>query len=385
MGDDVKTAMTCFPTPSILSDTAGPGMIERFAARMLPVLRLLSLWLLIAACVISLGLMVVLMPLANALLTGAPLPGSYAELLLYWVLACGTLWLLRLGAGCLIGRRDERLRQALARGESLQFNARPGSIVLLVTVLALSALITYLGLSRGHTGTVLGGLAVSAVFVLVLWQLLWQIAQPGPILQMDHRVINHALFGPIPWTSVLGIELESASHRYGQIHYLCLGVRQVDIFMRRASLPRRWLLQLNGRAANTLRLPLNLIDADPQLVLEAARHCHANSSAIALAGWQPDMGSAELTMFDEMQQQLSDHKRMMALLGSLPDNPSPAQLDALNQALTARRPLNVDVLKQGRRQMLQRHQRHMRLMRQGRLLGGIGAGLLLLYLLWRLA
>lgn len=353
-------------------------MIERFHARRLRVLRLLSLWLLIAACVSSLGLMMVLLPLADAWLEGAPLPAGYAGRVLYWMLASSTLWLLRLGVGRMIGRNDESLRQALARGEALQFKARPGTIVLLVSVLAVSALVTAHGLTRGHTGMLLVGLAVCAVVVLGLWQFLWQIAQPGPILQMNRRVINHALFGPIPWTWVLGIELESASHRHGEIHHLCLGLRHADIVMRRASLPGRWLLRRNGPGANTLRLPLNVIDADPQLVLEAARHCHANSSAMALAGWQPDMGSAELSMLDELQQQLSDHKQMMALLDSLPDNPSPAQLDALNQAVAARRPLNVDVLKQGRQQMLQRHRR------QRRLLGAISAGLLLLFLLLKL-
>ena len=352
-------------------------------------LRLLRFWLLIAAGLSSLGLMVMALPLATLLLDGTALPAGHDGRSLRWLLATALLWLLWLGTRQWQAARNKALHQALARGEGLQATARPGMFLFLVGLLAVIAVGTVHALARGKLGIGLGGLGVTLLLAISLWSLLWQVAQPGPILRMDHKLIDHALFGPIPWTSVIGIELESIRHRYGQSHHLCLGVRQAEIFRNRANAPTRWLLRRTAgdkpaAATGTLRLPLNLVDADPQRVLEAARHCHACSGAhaVALPGWQPDIGEAELAMLGELQRNKRDHEQLMLLLDSLPADPSPAQLDALNQAIAARRPLNVDALKQGRQQMLQRHKHQMR---KGPLLGAIGAGLLmLLYLLGKL-
>ena len=356
---------------------------------MLPVLRLLHFWLLIAAGVSSLGLMVMALPLATLLLDGTALPPGHDGRSLRWLLATAFLWLLWLGTRQWQAARNDALRRALARGEGLQAATRPGMFLFLASMLALIAVGTVHALARGKLGIGLGGLGVTLLLAVPMWSLLWQVAQPGPILRMDHKLIDHALFGPIPWTSVIGIELESIRHRYGQSHHLCLGVRQAEIFRNRANAPTRWLLRLTAgdkpaAATGTLRLPLNFVDADPQLVLEAARRCHACSGAyaVALPGWQPDMGDAELAMLGELQRDKRDHEQLMLLLDSLPADPSPAQLDAVNQAMAGRRQLDMDVIRQGREQTLQRYQR---LLRQARVVGWICVGLVLLYLLWQLA
>lgn len=353
-------------------------------------LRLLHFWLFIAAAVSSLGLLVMALPLAALLLDGTALPVGHAGRSLRWLLVTATLWLLWLGARQWQAARNDALRQALARGEGLQATARPGLFVLLAGLLALITAGSVHALSRGDLGFGLGGLGLALLLALPLWSLVWQVAQPGPILHMDHQSINHALFGPIPWASVIGIQLESIRHRYGQSHHLCLGVRQAEIFQRRAHAPTRWWLRLTAgnqpaAATGTLRLPLNPVDADPELILQAARHCHAHSGATVLPAWHPGQGDGEIAMLGELQRREQAAEELMQLVQGLPDEPSPEQLATLDQAMDThqqRLQAGLPVLDAGIEQM---HQRLRKRQRQHRLLGWIGAGLLLVYLLLRLA
>lgn len=255
---------------------------------MLPVLRLLRFWSLILTGVSGLGWLFITVLLAEWVLDGSPLPARHVIQWLLWLLATASLWLLWLCLGRWLQARDAALRQALARGEGLQASARLGAFVLFAGMLALLLAFAIHELSRGLPGVGLASLALSALLAVPLWQLLWQVARPGPILRMDHQGINHALFGPIPWASVTGIDLESRRHRYGQTHHLCLYVRHPKRFIQYAPLPTRWWLQRSLRRAGTvmgtLRLPLDIVDADPQLVLQAAQHCHDRAGGTSLLG-----------------------------------------------------------------------------------------------------
>lgn len=90
---------------------------------MLPVLRLLRFWLLIAAGLSSLGLMVMALPLATLLLDGAALPAGHDDNSLRWLLATALPWLLWLGTRQWHSARNEALRQAIAARRPLNVDA----------------------------------------------------------------------------------------------------------------------------------------------------------------------------------------------------------------------------------------------------------------------
>lgn len=317
--------------------------------------------LLIVMTASGLLLLVGSVPVLAHLLNDVPLPERRAVLAwslpLAGALILGTaLWLYR--------RLDRRQQPAEQRRRSsggkshdasrgdLLFEARSdiGKPLLLILMVAVLGIGTYLAAAT-HRWVMFALFAAFTAFLLLLaWQLLAQFLRPGPMLRMDARCIDHAMYGPVPWSEVVGMHLQSTYTRYGQSYVLMLGVRDAARYLRNLPPPSRWLhrraLQSRERIG-TLPVPLDLLRENPELIHRSARILCERAGGPLLTYWHPGMGDKDFDIALRMRAIEEDMDRMAERMQTVPDDADAAQVAELEtevQAHIARNDASVQAL-----------------------------------------
>lgn len=163
----------------------------------------------------------------------------------------------------------------IKRGDALVASLSISSVLLAAVVLSLFGACAWLLLQKG--AWLLGAVSVAmTVLLLVLgWQNIGLPAlRPGPLLRMDAEGFQHGAYGCIPWNQIMGVWLERTTMRGHPVHALHLQVRKASTYLQRAPFFLRWLHRrepANANAPATLRIPLGMLDKDPNLIHEACR------------------------------------------------------------------------------------------------------------------
>ncbi|HBK47112.1 MAG TPA: hypothetical protein DDZ67_11910 [Xanthomonadaceae bacterium] len=285
--------------------------------------------LLVVMAISGLLLLVGSLPWLSYLLHDAPLPSR----------RIGALWAGTLGSALVLGiaiwsyRRLERQRQrvlerrrqahlqATRHDRAFRARGRLALPLLLIPIVALFGFGSRAAVATGHWGVAALLLATTLLVLWLAWQLLWQLLRPGPLLCMDATGIDHALYGPIPWRDVIGIQLQSTQTRYGQSHVLMLGVRGAARYLRNAPLLPRWLhgRKLRGpEAVGALPIPLGLLAEDPELVHQSARTLRERVGAPFVPYWHPRMDDKDIDVALRMQAMNHELERMTERMRSAP-------------------------------------------------------------------
>lgn len=295
--------------------------------------RLLAL---LVGAVCALLLFVYSLPLLSRL-TGDASSGGPEGIWLWW-LASGV------GVALCIGfyryvQRVERQRDEIDAADALRqarFTASGRPLLLgfaTVGMCAMCTLALVLGIDAGDWPMAALSCGLLLPFLLASYEIGRQALRPGPMLAMDGRGIEHALYGFIPWGDVVGLCLQTSQVRYSTISNLMLGVRTPQRYIAQTSWLYRW--QKRGwvrqpPAFGTLQIGLNLLDKKPELIHRAAVALRERVATPMLAHWHPAMTEHQVRTFLEMQA-LSDD------LQTVRDD-SPAQMEALLQRVTAMQP-----------------------------------------------
>jgi hypothetical protein len=226
-------------------------------------------------------------------------------------------------------------------------------------------MIPFFGL-LAYAAAATGAWIAFAVILTPLWFFLslgWLVLRPGPMLRMDAHGIDSALYGPIPWSEVIGLELER--------NILFLGLREPRRYLKNAPLWLR-LAQVRQLRKNSVygTLPVSLTDLskDAQSIYKAAfalrqRHesplieywyrgmddgeIHAwlqmreiGKSPLVVEGWHRGMEADEICARLRIREMERDFKRMSdEVIRTVASDPCPertAALKALYQELPAR-------------------------------------------------
>lgn len=321
--------------------------------------------LLIVMAAAGLLLLVGSIPWLAHLLHDVPLPGRRIGLMRTVPLASAlvlgvALWLYRW-----LDRRQRHLaeqhhqaRLAALREAStgdLLFEAH-GQAAMPLLLVPLAALFGFAAWTSAHArqwgmSALLLALAV-AVFWLA-WHLLAQLLRPGPLLRMDAKGIDHAMYGPIPWRDIVGMQLQTTRTRHGSSHVLMLGVRDAARYLHHAPLLTRWPHRHGARAGQrigTLPVPLAPLRGNPELIHQSARIVCERAGSPLLAAWHAGMDDKEFDIALRMRTIEEDMGRMAERMQAVPDDADPAQaaeLEAQVHAHIARNNANVQALLAG--------------------------------------
>ncbi|MBO9716657.1 MAG: hypothetical protein J7507_07570 [Pseudoxanthomonas sp.] len=337
--------------------------------------------LLLAAIGAGLGVLVNTLPWLQWLQQRTPMPAGTETRWLGFALVAGACLLARHELGRL--QRAQQARELRASQDGQVFEARAG-IVWFALPVVLCVVFGWSGqaaLHKGQLGMAIIGFALLALFVLAGWQLVVQVLRPGPLLRMDRHGIDHAMYGPIPWREVVGIQLQSIRTRYSTQHTLMLGVRDAGRYLANAPPLTRWVhaRRLRGqRGVAVLALPLNLLVKDADLVHAAARALRARDDAPFLDRWHARMEDHEVRALLDMQELAAESTRIAEEMAALPDDADPARLAAFEARLRGHRARH-DAAMPGLRVAMDAQARRIRRdIRDGRWLAAAVLGLLLL-------
>lgn len=149
-----------------------------------------------------------------------------------------------------------------------------------------------------------------------------QVLRPGPMLVLDARGIQHAMYGLMPWGEVIGLALRRRHVNGTTIGILHVGVRRPDRYLINASLLKRWskrkLLRETPRFG-ALEIPLNPLNKSAELIHETAQALRTRVSPPALTFWYPEMEPAQV-------ETILDMDRMDRELRALGPDPTPSQV-----------------------------------------------------------
>jgi hypothetical protein len=158
------------------------------------------------------------------------------------------------------------------------------------------------------------------------------------MLRMDASGIEHALYGPIPWTEVVGLQLHEMQVRYSTQYTLLLGVREPLRYLRNAPPLTRCLQARRLRdnpAYGALPIGLNVLGKDPKLVYDAALALRRANGAPLLQHWHQRMDAREVSTWLRSQETAEEMRRLTAEMEALPANPSPERVAALDAKMRA--------------------------------------------------
>ena len=143
--------------------------------------------------------------------------------------------------GRLLRERERADLEAVGRLSRFEADGRPVFHGLLS--LALAALMAFGAWAGANDGRWwLAGICAAVLAFLVVAAGAWvrQLRRPGPLLAMDGRGLEHAMFGVIPWSDVIGLSLREVQTRYVKVSTLQLGVRMPHRFLAQAPWMLRW-------------------------------------------------------------------------------------------------------------------------------------------------
>lgn len=285
-------------------------------------------------------------------------PGTEARWLAFALALGAALAALHWMRGMQRARNAEELR-AVRGGRAFEAQAGMGWFLLVLPVAALFAFGAWAGAHKGELGMALGSFGLLALIVLLGGEIVRQVLRPGPMLRMDDQGIDHALYGAIPWSEVVGMDLQVIKSRYSTHHVLMLGVRGAARYLRNAPPLTRWLKsrRARGGGVGALGLPLDLLAKDAGLVYEAARAFRARVDAPFLEHWNSRMDAREVDALLRMRTLAEESGRIVEELRALPAEGGPASLAALELRLQAHRDRQAAAMPEIRMVMEKRAQR----------------------------
>lgn len=234
--------------------------------------------------------------------------------------------------------RRQRLQQdidttldALRRGQPFQARGRPGWLLPALAGLGLLCVLAAVAMSTAHWLLAALLLVPLALAVVAAWPRLAPLLRPGPMLHMDRSGLRHALHAqPIAWREVLGIQLHARRTRRHNRHWLVLGIRSAlppaPHPPRRGRPARRQGAQATG--IRTVSIPLDRLDATPELVRRCALALRERNDAPFVRHWHARMSSAEIDAALRMQALTDEIEEMAALMPAAPVTASAEPLPA---------------------------------------------------------
>jgi hypothetical protein len=327
--------------------------------------------LLLAAVIAGLGVLVNMLPWLQWVQQRTPVPPGTGARWLGWALVAGACLLARCELGRLQRAQHARELQATQGGQAFEARAGIGWFTLLLALCVLFGWGGHAALQKGQLGMAAVGFALLVLFVLLAWQLAVQVLRPGPMLRMDRHGIDHAMYGPIPWNEVLGIELQSIRTRYSTQYTLMLGVRDAGRHLENAPSLTRWMHARrlrDQRGVAALALPLNLLAKDAGLIHQSALALRQRHDAPFLQHWHHRMEQREVEALLRMQDLDRESDLLLEEMRALPANASPGQVAAFDARLRehhARHDAALPELKvamDGHARRTKRHIRHLRVL-----------------------
>ncbi|NZA24932.1 hypothetical protein H0E84_00895 [Luteimonas sp. SJ-92] len=312
-----------------------------------------------AAVVAGLGVLVNTMPWLAWRRDGIAMPPGTEARWLAFALALGAaMAALHWIRGMERARNAEELR-AVRGGRAFEAQAGMGWFLLMVPLAALFAFGAWAAAYKGDWGLALGSLGLLALIVLLGGEIVRQVLRPGPMLRMDDHGIDHALYGAIPWSEVVGMDLQVFRSRYSTHHTLMLGVRGAARYLRNAPPLTRWLKsrRARGGGVGALALPLDFLAKDAELVYEAARALRTRLDAPFLEHWSSRMDAREVETLLRMRNLAEESGRIVEELRALPAEDDPASLAELDLRLRAHHDRHAAAMPEIRMVMEKRAQR----------------------------
>lgn len=229
-------------------------------------------------------------------------------------------------------RRDEAEFADAARYSRFTAEGRPLALGLgMFGAIAMFGIGLKLAIDKSHWP--MAGLAglLLLFFLLAGLEICRQLLRPGPMLTIDGRGIEHAMYGLIPWEDIIGLCLQQTDTRYSRISNLMLGVRAPQRY--RARTP--WLHRLQKRAwrrrppaFGTLPIGLNTLNQKPALIHQIATILQSRAATPLLAQWHPAMTEQQVRTLLDMQSLADD-------LHGIPGDAVPEQMEAIMARMSA--------------------------------------------------
>ena len=206
--------------------------------------------------------------------------------------------------------------------ESGTFEAR-GSFWRATTMAGLCLLLAFgipASLMRNETIMAMAAFFLLLLFLSLGWGLFRQLWRPGPLLKIDSHGLDHAMYGPIPWVDVIGLDLRITQIRWFTIHTLWIGVRNPHRYFRHAPWLVRWMCAQRSNRYSTfgpISIPLNELSKDASLIYRSAHSLRLKNAAPFLPSWRLEMKEKEVAthldvsaMNQEMHQFMIDAETM---------------------------------------------------------------------------
>lgn len=218
-------------------------------------------------------------------------------------------------------------------GRELEASARPVKQALALAVFVAMAAVCTMMLLEQPGDVLLIGLSVALwLFVALMVPMVLSFYRRGrPALRLDGRGVDHVWFGEVPWSDVHGIFHKQYTVKQSTVHSLLLGVSQPGRYL--ARMP--WIARVmtgkwsppRGRFG-VLEIPLNPLDKDPLLVVNAAQALRDQVSPPRLGHWHPAQDDESIAIWLETEYLASNPDR-------LPEHELLPRLEALNLRLQA--------------------------------------------------
>lgn len=232
--------------------------------------------------------------------------GEFARLELYWLVSVAILlgsWLAKRWLdGWALRSNQSELEKARDSG-TIEASGNIWHGTLILGACLLFAFGIPASLSKGNPGMAFAASVLLALSLCLGWGFVRQLWRPGPLLKLDSRGLDHAMYGLIPWADVIGLELRTIRVRYTTTHTLFLGVRNPYGYFRRAPWLTRWMCEQRSNRYTTfgpLHIPLNALGKDAQLIYQAARSLREQQDAPFIPHWHPEMGEKEVATWLEL-------------------------------------------------------------------------------------
>jgi hypothetical protein len=311
-------------------------MMARFFAPGIRMLKLGRLLLLVPAIVAGFAVLVLSLKWNDAYRAGAQGFGRTQEYLATWAAILCVSLLARHWLGQLQQADNRRQLDAVRHGQAFEASGGAWMSIVFALLLLLFGFGAYAGWSKDKPGMAVGSAALLLLFLFLGWELLGRALRPGPMLRIDARGIEHALYGRIPWSEVVGLQLQSIRIRYSTQYTLFLGVRRPLRYLREAPPLTRWLqgMRLRGDPAyGALPIGLNVLGKEPQLIHDAALALQRASGAPLLEHWHQHMDPREVATLLRSQEANDEMQRLTEEMEALPRDPTPEQIAAFDARL----------------------------------------------------
>lgn len=237
--------------------------------------------------------------------------------------------------GRLERKQDARTITDARRASHLEAGGKPVTLgLLLLATAGLLAGGVAVAVKDGSAWMAGGCILLGLLLVYATWEAIRQLLRPGPMLSMDLRGIDFAMYGRIPWSEIVGLSLRQVHVRYSTISTLMVCVRSPHRYLSQAPPLLRWRRRAWLRdkpAFGTLVIPLALVNKKAEVIHETALVLRAKVSPPMLLHWYPSMQSRQIQTYLSMQA-ITDE------LEALPPNAAPGTLASIEARMQTLQP-----------------------------------------------